>query len=417
MLITGHKSILEDALDKLKVDGTYDAFLTLLAGVVPNPNPNHNPTPHTDHVTITQLKKGLSYPDLPCGRFDIKNDKVIMTDASLCAMHRLALDIRKKQGFERDSLTFAYTSHKGRFSTLHAMTFNPHITVRALLEIILDQAVVFAMLSVHDHISESTRTSPRPNAFWLGHLLHLVQDAYSPAHVVRTNTFRSGRQKERRYIKVLKYLSQDKGYVSTDLDDITQELASRFVDKAIAAAIERGKAFADRNAVRKYLVSFAKEDRFPFEITSNKKVDKMVDLFLPFYMFAKHPGVQQIVAPSAPSHPTTRIPNQSHKVINFQYYNNQDSKKHALRDTILYVKQKALHDDVVEDTTAILKMYADVLTASTTSQPEMAAQFTSMVLAYLTQKTFAIEKGCEDLLTGFNMDEVKEEFKELLSTA
>lgn len=404
MLITGHKSIVEDALQILRREGTSDALLNLLAGDVVSTE--------YDHVNITELKKGLLYPDLPCGHFDIKNNNVIMTEAKLCAMHRLAFDIRKKKGFENDNLSFAYTSHKGRFSTLHAMTFNPHITVQALLDIILDQAVVFAMLSMHDHISESTRTRPRPNAFWLGHLLHMVQDAYSPAHVVRTNTFRAGRQKERRYIKVLKYLSQEKGYVSTDLDDITQELASRFVDKAIAAAIERGKRFADRNAVRKFLLVFAKEDKFPFDITSNKKVDKMVDLFLPFYMFAKHPGVQQLALVPSGDAPASSAP-QRHKIINFQYYNNQDSKKHAMRDTILYVKQVSLHDDVVRDTAAILKMYGHVLSKSI-PPTEMSALFTSMVLRYMTEKTFAIEKGCADLLTGFNMDEVKREFKELL---
>ncbi len=430
MLITGHNELIETALERLagsmRTTGKgssvlldalkHDRTLTLMRLWRKGNHPD--PLNITSHINFDKLIQGLNYPDFPCGHYDIIKGRVVMTNASLCPIHKMAHDIKKRKGFENDRLTFAYSSHKGRFSTLHSMTFNPSTLVHQLRDMILHQAMVFATLSIHDTVSESTYGNPKPNIFWLGNLIHMVQDSYSPAHVVRSNTFKSGTAKEKKFIKVLKYLSKEE-HVTRDLDDITQELASAFVLRAVQKAVKESKQFPNRKRVGAFLRNFAKEDGFPFNVHS--KLDNMIDLFLSYYIFEtpleqpterlNNKTYRQILARHT-SHP------QVHKIINFQYYNNQDSKKHALMDTLAFVKRYGLFEDAVRDTVVILDMYSHAIheiAIEGKSCEDVAPVFASMVAKYLQERTLCIEKDCSHLMTGFDVDEIKSEFKEALT--
>jgi hypothetical protein len=369
MLTQGHSVLLKDALSLIFKRGDEDAtFILHLLDFSPSlfrkfSKKKEHKNEMFQYITYEGLKHGLAYPDFPCGKFDVQNGKFKMLDASLCSIYKLAYSIKKKKGFSSDEINFAHLSHKGQYSILHAMTHHPHFTVSEIKTKIINQAIIFAILSVKDTLTNDMINSPRPNIMWLGQLLHMIQDSYSPSHTIRSNTFRSGKSKEIKFIKLLRFLSKDKEYLSYQYDDITTEVANNFIDFVIEKAQKQNITFKNKRDIHKFIKEYAK-DNFPFEL-NKERIDKMTELFIPLYIFKLYPELQSL--DSYVSKAAVSIKHiigdyiHTHPIINFQYYNNQEQLAHSIGDTIHSVKKKNLYTECVFDSSIIILMYASIL--------------------------------------------------------
>lgn len=133
-------------------------------------------------VSDMLLRNGLHYPDLPCGKLKLlDDDKIIYKNYNICNIALLSyLLLEKTYGFKE-----IVQSHRGKQSIGHSMTYNPNKTVIELRQEILKRAEILYMLALNDDTTIISNKPPKPNIFWLGIILHLIQDSYSIVHTVR----------------------------------------------------------------------------------------------------------------------------------------------------------------------------------------------------------------------------------------
>lgn len=127
------------------------------------------------------LRNGLHYPDLPCGKLKIVgNDKIVYKNYNTCNLAFLSyVFFENTFGFKE-----LVQSHRGKQAIGHSMTYNPNKTVIELRQEILKRAEILYMLALNDDTIINSN-EPKPNIFWIGIILHLIQDSYSIVHTVR----------------------------------------------------------------------------------------------------------------------------------------------------------------------------------------------------------------------------------------
>jgi len=127
------------------------------------------------------LRNGLHYPDLSCGKIKlVDDDKLIYKNYNICNIALLSyLLFENTYGFKE-----LVQSHRGKQAIGHSMSYNPNKTVIELRQEILKRAEILYMLALNDDTTINS-TEPKPNIFWLGIILHLIQDSYSIVHTVR----------------------------------------------------------------------------------------------------------------------------------------------------------------------------------------------------------------------------------------
>ena len=121
-------------------------------------------------IDIENLVKGLFYPDLPCAYFYIQNGHLLM-DLRLCSVTKIltlgkATDINITSQIEE--------SHNGRFSINHSMADNENGINYNIRNNILARCITvfYSFLETKDYT-------------FLGYLLHIIQDSWSPVHTKR----------------------------------------------------------------------------------------------------------------------------------------------------------------------------------------------------------------------------------------
>jgi hypothetical protein len=229
MYIAGHKAILTEVLEKY-LGGTSTYFSKELIAEYPS-------------FTKTKLYNGIEYVDLPCGVFEIVNDKLKMIDDKVCSVFKL-----KNLTFNEDkSETVLYQFHRGYFAHLHAMSTDPDNTVGKMRDKIVFGLLGYCLLALYDDNVFDKKPKVKPNSVWAGMILHTITDSYSLAHTVRTeNAVVKQWQKEpvtdakkKMELEVhykIKALAKDVRFKPSKQSDLSDSLQASFKDNSLATA-------------------------------------------------------------------------------------------------------------------------------------------------------------------------------------
>ena len=119
---------------------------------------------------INNLIKGLFYPDLPCSYFYIKENRIKM-EIKLCSILKLGT---LGKNLETSIKSQIEESHNGRYSINHSMAYDPKLTNRQVRDAIIARCIVmlFSFFETKDFA-------------FLGYIIHIIQDSYSPVHSYR----------------------------------------------------------------------------------------------------------------------------------------------------------------------------------------------------------------------------------------
>lgn len=156
-----------------------------------------------EYVTNELLVAGLHYPDVPCNELVITkpDNKVKYLNYNTCSIPLPLLYLFDEEG---NGLKQTVQSHRGRQAIGHSMTFDPSVKMIDIRQKILRRLEILYMLALEDDslitkcnnkecnicyksfFSNYTCLDPEPNIFWVGQILHCIQDSYSRVHTVRT---------------------------------------------------------------------------------------------------------------------------------------------------------------------------------------------------------------------------------------
>jgi len=123
---------------------------------------------------------GLRYPDFPCGELIIKNNNIIdnTTECGLGSLVEQSVLYRVGQMMNADKPenvgTLIAQSHNGEYSYYHAMTPDKNLKNYQVKALILVKCIKLYYLAI-----------TKNDLKYLGRLVHIVQDSYSPSHTLR----------------------------------------------------------------------------------------------------------------------------------------------------------------------------------------------------------------------------------------
>ncbi len=153
-----------------------------------------------DFVNHKLLKEGLHHPDVPCSNLVIINNKVKYLNYNTC---KIPLSLIYLFNEDSNGLEEIVQSHRGRQAIGHAMTYDPNVSMIILRQKILRKIEILYMLALQDDsllqkcsnkncdicyntfFTNYTCKDKEPNIFWIGQILHCIQDSYSRAHTLR----------------------------------------------------------------------------------------------------------------------------------------------------------------------------------------------------------------------------------------
>lgn len=347
MYIPGHESIINDVLSRL-------------------------PQNQLDNEQIGQLKTGLFYPDLPCGKYTrIPPNKVFLTSKTTCSF----LNLLKLYDPKNNEFYEIFQSHKGILAYLHSMSPSPSYTARDVRTAILHQALVFFLLALYDDNVFDSVPSIKPSYFWIGMLLHMVMDSYSPAHTIRKETpefvlpprsiYTPSRLMRKRVRDViLDTIRADLDKTVKDIEDFTQDLQNTF--DGDTSSQEYIKSHSEQ-IYNSYLM-------FMFDQQTTSKM-------------------KSIIGTSKPKEHSTY---EDGNITNFMYYNNQFNFYHQKKDFLYNLNQKT-YDIMINDCVFILTLFFDACSANNI---RFVTKYLKKILNYLTDNTFRMTKRHLDGQTG-----------------
>ena len=315
MYISGHKYILRKVL-KL-VDVTYKS----------------------------NLKQGIFYIDLPCGKYKVVNENhVIMNKKRVCKIHHLYKIMSEKSYFKE-----IFQSHRGMLAYLHSMTYDPHLTVQQIRDKIITQIMAFA------YLASSTYNNENGDAFWIGCILHVVMDSYSQSHTIRL---------EHKQMKRPSYgTSSDKEQV--------------FIEDSIFPYI---KATTSKDLIAKLI---RKKPSMKTYLLKKKKY-----VFRSYKRYIFYNQLKTIIAKRFKFEAIKHTDRKPYDISNFQYYSSQSVLYHAKYDLISKLKKyPIMYDRLIQDCVTILKLYNKYLSTKKRSV------FIHALYNYIMNNTFRI---CQD---------------------
>jgi hypothetical protein len=374
MYISGHSQILQQSIKELSIDWKGINF---------------------EYVTNELLNKGLKYPDLPCGSFQFKDKKLKVTK-ELCGLVKIVDDIVIKP----ELFSIAYTSHNGIFSIWHSMTFDPNKTVKEVRDEIVDHILILARLSLKD--TNISRDELVPNIFWLGMVLHTIMDSYSPAHLLRKNTW------DIDYNRLIKtYLPTNKIEVDKGMKEhlaLVDELKARI--QPIAYKIDD----SDEQDLDDVVQQIAND----YKITKKTQIKQLSVLAKFFYFHInKLTSFDQQRSVILEKGKTTRVSKSKHPIVNFYYYPSQKGVFHKKYDLIYYCKQFGLYEECMNDIRFVLKMYFNVISNPRGYTEAQVNKFLTNLQIFLIKKPFAIVPSCEDFFSGLDIEQYQKKVKDL----
>jgi len=290
MFISGHKEIMENLLNIFK-------------------NKYFKKIKNFNNVNITNITIGMQYPDLPCGkyRFNDDNEYIIMTDNSLCPIIKLYKILFKEYEFSE-----IFQSHNGFNSYLHSMSYNDGILNKNIYDKILTYIVGCLLLSIYDkQYYKINDLKPEPNIFWIGVILHMITDSYSPSHTIRFKNIKTEFpykikiDKDARIVRLIKKYISNLNTIITSEDKLKNILLKHFAN-------ENKQAFIKENIHHIFKVY----KLFLFHIQVNNKINSL--------NLINNDESVPIITKST-----------TYDIQYFQYYENQSTLYHNSKDLML----------------------------------------------------------------------------------
>lgn len=314
------------------------------------------------NVTKEKLYNGLIYPDLPCGKYKVKNNHIIMSRQTTCPLTKLYKSMSIQYKFKE-----IYESHRGSVSFMHSMSTNPKLKVKDIVKTILTNIISFAFLAIYD-IDYFKTTMPSPNIFWIGIILHIIQDSYSQSHTIRRN--------DRKII----FMKEQETHTSK-----------------LTRIITNLKTSMDKTALKNKLLM-----HFPHLKTHIIQNLNRLHKAHTFFLFNK----QRVTVANKLLHVNVRpsIDTKKYDIINFQYYNNQEPLYHRKYDLMVQVrKYPKMFERLKKECLYVLVSYKNCLERikqDPTQHKTITMDFLKNLLNYLSDNTYRISRKNWDKYTG-----------------
>lgn len=276
---------------------------------------------------LKNLFIGLQYPDAPCGKYEVSSTySILFKRASICELSKLFKLFSGASYGESKIFQF----HKGYFAHLHSMSTDPENTVLKIRNKIINSIIGYSLLAVYDNTILSNERQIKPNLFWIGIILHMITDSYSPAHTIRDTN----------YIKI-KSIEKD------------QNLLERLqVHELIKTLAKEDKLYEKKDFINTLLNL---SDHKVYIRTRKSQFWKIYKVFKFEY------DINKIIKKEFDN--THKYYNKSYKeqegdIISFQYYDNQSLLAHTQYDLLSYVQNKPhIYNRMIHECKEFLILY------------------------------------------------------------
>jgi hypothetical protein len=324
---------------------------------------------------IMNLRAALSYPDFPCGKVSVVQEgdgsQVLREDMSNCSLSRMALSLLFKK------LSFVYQSHNGFYAFWHAMSIDPDLSVANVAKNICEYVLICCRLAF-----------VRRSMFWLGFALHILMDAYSPAHVLRELPqvyliSKSSPQHQKSEAARLRDLPTYVQLHDAKLGHRARRRIGRMrsIIEHVVRGTSEGRPFLD----------ILKDQPPPYRnLTAFILFDHLQRQELPFRTTFDSPSIHRSGDGQAWKSP---------RIMNFYYYPKQSAFFHAMKDRLAAVRAAGLWEPCVQDAATLLKLYMDSI--NSLNPPNSQSEFLRGVYDLMRTRTLALHPDCIHAETGF----------------
>jgi len=221
------------------------------------------------YINYELLLKGLHYPDLPCNKLSVNSKNEITYDNyDACSIPAPLIYLLFE---EISGLKQTVQSHRGRQAIGHSMTFDPNETMISLRQKILRRLEILYMLALQDNstcyeqitdLSNDIRCIDDypPNIFWIGQILHCVQDSYSKVHTLRIPKNKINSIEETEQLEYHALTDDDEIYSKKEHYNIAFKLIRYVNIKIIDIFKINVKSKITIDSVQKYVSTFISND-------------------------------------------------------------------------------------------------------------------------------------------------------------
>ena len=161
-------------------------------------------------INYKLLLNGLHYPDLPCNSLIINsNNEIKYLNYNACSIPSTLVYLLYEEHY---GLKQTVQSHRGRQAIGHSMTYDDKETMITIRQKILRRLEILYLLALNDNstcYAENTNVTmfscseTPPNIFWIGQILHCIQDSYSKVHTLRQSQNQMELNKEAKIVEVI----------------------------------------------------------------------------------------------------------------------------------------------------------------------------------------------------------------------
>lgn len=211
---------------------------------------------------IENLIKGVFYPDLPCANFFTNNN--IEMKVRLCSVTKI-LSLGKN--ISNNMRSQIEESHNGQFSINHSMADHPNKLNIDIRDSIVSKCIIllYLLLSTNDYS-------------FLGYILHIIQDSFSPVHSFREELDNDDEKKAMKTKTITEIIDNFKQIKKIKPRLNFLKIDHLFVSDLVYHIID------DRNNIRiilKLIRNTKKIDKTKIEsINYNKLINKIIELML-----------------------------------------------------------------------------------------------------------------------------------------
>lgn len=355
------------------------------------------------YINLNLLTEGLHYPDVPCSSLIVSNNNQIKyLNYKTC---KIPLSLIYLFDENNNGLEEIVQSHRGRQAIGHSMTYDPEISMIELRQKILRRLEISYMLALEDNsilekcanknckvcyntwFNNYSCSTKKPNIFWLGQILHCVQDSYSRAHTLR------------KYEKDFKYHLINKNIVKKNIfskSNKEKQLNTFKLIKKIGDIIDKISLnkFVIPNNILDFLKKYIKNEKLIKIIDANPNdISHIFKVILFFKYQEKQIADLYNDRSNVPSYKnvdnnTSPIKNYPY-IVSFRYIADQSECGmffHANYD--IQKTNKEFEKYIIKNCKDILKMYKKHILDNKTSIQEKIKEFTK----YIAINVFPIPK-------------------------
>jgi hypothetical protein len=211
---------------------------------------------------IENLIKGIFYPDLPCSYFFINNN--IEMKVRLCSVTKI-LSLGKN--ISNNMRSQIEESHNGRFSINHSMADHPDKLNIDIRDSIVSKCIIllYLLLTTKDYS-------------FLGYILHIIQDSFSPVHSFREELDNDEEKKDIKKKTITQIINNSK-----QIKNITPRLNFIKIDHLLVSDLVYHIIDDKKNIkpILKLIRNTKKMDETKIEsVNYNRLINKIIELML-----------------------------------------------------------------------------------------------------------------------------------------